>query len=150
MKNKKVRIARIDITPQNVIDDDKFAVELYVCGCKHKCKGCHNPDLRDFNYKHGKLLSIEEICREIKKTSVICDIVLYLGGDFGDHLDDYMEISRYVKEDLGMMNVLYTGYQEGEIDQEKLKYSDVVLYNGYDPKDPDKKKQYLLMKRKEF
>lgn len=144
-----MRIARIDITPNNIVDKNKFAVEIFVCGCKHDCCGCHNPSLHDFNYQEGKVMSVAELCQKIKETSYICDIVIYLGGDFGYFLQEYHDISKFAKEELGMTNILYTGFEREEIEDKFLEYTDYTLFGKYDPEDPDKQRQFMMIKRLE-
>ena len=34
----------------DIADGPGVRVALYTCGCTHKCPGCHNKELQDFNY----------------------------------------------------------------------------------------------------
>ena len=49
----------LSITAPDVNNGEGFRVTLWVAGCSHHCKGCHNPET--WSYKQGKPL------REIKK-----------------------------------------------------------------------------------
>jgi pyruvate-formate lyase-activating enzyme len=138
---KKINIAKISVTPKNIIDPNLFAIEIYVCGCSHNCAECHNPSLKDFDYKNGTMMSVEEILEEIKKSSPICDLLIFMGGDFGYYLEEMFEISKMSKS-FGLSTVLYTGFEDEEIPGYYLSYIDFVLYGKYNPLDPDKKKQF--------
>lgn len=63
------------------VDGEGFRVTLFVSGCKHHCKGCHNPETHDFS--NGKVLDVEtqnNIIRYICETRMIAGITLS-GGD---------------------------------------------------------------------
>ena len=51
----------LTITSPDVNNGSGFRVTLWVAGCSHHCKGCHNPETWD--YKQGKHLS--EIWKEL-------------------------------------------------------------------------------------
>lgn len=58
---------------------DGIAVEIYISGCNHKCPGCHNPEMQDFNY--GKPLNFFKVINELKENEDWFDIIAILGGD---------------------------------------------------------------------
>jgi anaerobic ribonucleoside-triphosphate reductase activating protein len=39
---------------------DGTAISVWVCGCPHKCKGCHNPELFDYENKNA-MFKVETI-----------------------------------------------------------------------------------------
>ena len=107
-------------------------VTLFVSGCNHHCKGCHNPETWNFNFG-------EEFTDEIKEQ--IFDIVskpyikgLTLSG--GDPLDSYDDVLKLVKEFRNRFNEtkdiwLYTGYLIDDLidlnKEEILNYVDVIV-----------------------
>ena len=58
---------------------EKAALEIYISGCTRKCKGCHNPDLWDFNF--GKELVIEELLEYMDERKHLFSIISLTGGD---------------------------------------------------------------------
>ena len=47
---------------------------LFVSGCPHHCKGCHNPESQDYNY--GEDFDKQDILNRIKNNSILKDIVI--------------------------------------------------------------------------
>ena len=66
---------------ESINDGEGVRAVLYISGCRHNCKNCHNPLTHKFNYgvKVNDEL-IEEINREIKKRYFLNGITLS-GGD---------------------------------------------------------------------
>ena len=55
---------------------------VWVSGCSHKCPGCHNPELADYDYGKYKLLSpevFETIEKELNKDHI--EGITFSGGD---------------------------------------------------------------------
>ena len=46
------------------VDGPGLRTSIYFAGCKHACKGCHNPESWDFN--GGVSMTVSEILKEIK------------------------------------------------------------------------------------
>ena len=46
------------------VDGPGLRTSIYFAGCKHACKGCHNPESWDFN--GGTPMTVGEILKEIK------------------------------------------------------------------------------------
>ena len=58
-------------------DGPGFRTAIYCAGCKHGCKGCHNPQSWDF--KAGKWMEVDELLEIIKADSM--SNVTFSGGD---------------------------------------------------------------------
>jgi anaerobic ribonucleoside-triphosphate reductase activating protein len=56
--------------------------EIYVSGCKGNCKGCHNPELRDFNIGNPLTQNtITHIIDKIHEFDSLIDHIWILGGE---------------------------------------------------------------------
>lgn len=56
--------------------------EIYVSGCKGNCKGCHNPELRDFNIGNPLTQNtIAHIIDKIHEFDSLIDHIWILGGE---------------------------------------------------------------------
>lgn len=117
---------------ESIVDGEGVRVAIFISGCKHNCKGCHNPDTHDFNY--GKEFTPEikdEIINYIKKIPYISGITL----SGGDPMYSYKEVIEFIKEfrkELPDKNVwLYTGFTIYDIlhseMNEILGYVDVMI-----------------------
>lgn len=66
----------LDIIRGTTVDGPGFRTSIYIAGCNHRCKGCHNPQSWDFNA--GTLMTIDEIMDIIEEEDF--DVTLS-GGD---------------------------------------------------------------------
>lgn len=103
---------------------------LWVSGCEHHCKGCHNPHTWDVNsgrpFDEG---AKEVIFRELRRTW--SDGLTISGGDplHPSNIPDVTALAKEVKEKFPDKTIwLYTGYLFEEVkDLEVMKYIDVVV-----------------------
>ena len=105
----KIRIA--GIVEESIVDGPGIRMVVFTQGCKHNCKGCHNPESHSFT--GGYLMDIEEILEEIKSNPLLDGITLS-GGEPFEQWQACSELARGVKE-LGLSVVSYTGYTFEEI-----------------------------------
>ena len=96
-------------------DGPGFRTSIYCAGCKHACKGCHNPQSWDF--KGGKEMDVEELL-EIVKADDLSDV--------------FTELARRIKEETSKTIWCWTGFTLEEIQaSEKLSmllpYLDVLV-----------------------
>lgn len=72
------------------------AYEIYLSGCKGTCKGCCNPELKNFDY--GEKIdnkTIISIVSKIKEFDLLIDNIWILGGDPVDN-EVYL-VSKFLK-----------------------------------------------------
>lgn len=98
---------------ETIVDGIGIRDTIYVSGCTHNCKGCHNPETHDFNY--GKELTEEyenEILNKIINNHVI-DGVTFSGGDplaIQNRLK-VLDLIKKIKDKRLDLNIwMYTGY----------------------------------------
>ena len=131
----------LDITAPDINNGNGIRVTLWVAGCNHKCKGCHNP--WTWNYEQGKVLSKEfnSICNKLSEW-LKKDYVEGLTISGGDPLDqsnqslyELNSLLRWVKLNYPEKNIwLYTGYvyeELNKVQKEVLEYVDVLVDGPY-------------------
>ena len=139
MRNFKLEIRIAGIVEESFVDGEGIRFAVFVQGCPHRCKGCHNPQTHDFN--GGRLVNTDEIIAKIKKNSLLNGITL-TGGEPLCQIKAVTELARAVKN-LNLNVWCYTGYvyenlidgdenffTKDEID-EFLKYVDVLVDGPY-------------------
>jgi anaerobic ribonucleoside-triphosphate reductase activating protein len=119
-----------NITKEDMLNGDGLRVVLWVSGCTHKCKGCHNPvtwNKRDglpFNEK-----AKQEIFDELDKPH-ISGITLSGGDPLAEfNRDTIAKLVKEIKEKYPTKTIwLYTGYIWEEIyNLEAIPYLDVIV-----------------------
>lgn len=113
-----------------MLNGDGLRVVLWVAGCSHGCRGCHNPVTWDPN---GGLEfdqeAKEEIFTELEKDYI--SGITFSGGDplFFSNRPDVLKLIREIKERFPEKTVwLYTGFEWEAISElEVIKYLDVLV-----------------------
>lgn len=137
----------MDIKTSDINNGEGLRVSLWVSGCEHKCKGCHNP--HTWNRNNGKPFT-EDTYRQLVNalTTGIKRGLTIIGGE---PLTDYnypevLELVKKLKVDIPDLNIwTYTGYYYDElIEQDKtdiFDYIDVLVDGRFEEelKDPDLK-----------
>ena len=105
-------------------------VALWVAGCNHFCKGCHNP--YTWNEKGGQKFdedAKEELFRALDRTW--CDGLTLTGGDplLPSNRRDITKLAKEVKARFPDKNIwVYTGSRYEEVkDLELMQYIDVLV-----------------------
>ena len=124
----KVRIAAL--MNDSIVDGPGLRYAVYVQGCPHRCKGCHNPQTHPFD--GGTEMDTEDIWNKIEENPLLSGITLS-GGDPLGQPKPMAEIARKAKES-GLSVWCYTGYlfedlikdQNNDI-MDLLRYTDVLV-----------------------
>jgi anaerobic ribonucleoside-triphosphate reductase activating protein len=66
------------IIRESIVDGPGVRFVIFVQGCPHGCKGCHNPQTHDFN--SGQNVEISDIFAEIRKNPEIRGVT-FSGGE---------------------------------------------------------------------
>ena len=92
-------------------DGPGFRTAIYCAGCKHQCKGCHNPQSWDFGA--GKWMDVEELLNIIKEDSM--SNVSFSGGDPMYLAPAFTELARRIKEETNKTIWCWTGFTLEEV-----------------------------------
>ena len=119
-----------DISRDNMLNGDGLRAVLWVAGCSHQCKDCHNPITWDINGGVPFDKAAEKELFEALSPSYISGIT-FSGGD-PLHIKNRDEVGRLIEKIHNEMPSktiwLYTGYLWEEIMQlDFIKYVDVIV-----------------------
>ena len=125
------------ITPSDVLNGDGLRVVLWVAGCGHYCKGCHNPD--SWNPNNGKDFTEKdkEYIFKLLEDDFIKGIT-FSGGDpfYIDNREDIKKLAKEIKEKFPNKDIwLWTGYtlnQILKIDETLLENIDILVDGRYE------------------
>jgi anaerobic ribonucleoside-triphosphate reductase activating protein len=125
------------ITPSDVLNGDGLRVVLWVAGCGHYCKGCHNPE--SWNPNNGKDFTEKdkEYIFKLLEDDFIKGIT-FSGGDpfYIDNREDTKKLAKEIKEKFPNKDIwLWTGYtlnQILKIDETLLENIDILIDGRYE------------------
>lgn len=124
----------LDILDCDIADGEGIRVTLFVSGCSHHCKGCHNPE--SWCPNAGKPFD-EEAKEKLFKLldRPYIDGLTLSGGDplYGDNINEITKLVYEVKQKFPDKTIwLYTGYTLDEIKRlVLLRYIDVIVDGPY-------------------
>lgn len=108
-----------DLNKNDFINGEGVSVSLWVQGCPHHCKGCHNPE--QWNFEGGKYINnqllIEEIFAALTENGIQRNFSV-LGGEplAPQNINDTWEILWHVKRRFpDIKTYVWTGYTLEEL-----------------------------------
>lgn len=110
----------------SIVDGEGLRFTLFVQGCRHNCKGCHNPQTHDPN--GGREITEQEIIAEMLSNPLLDGLTLSGGEPFDQ--DASCAIIAKAAKDAGLNVWAYTGYtleQLQEKNTELLPLVDVLV-----------------------
>lgn len=121
------------IVYDSVVDGEGIRNVIFVSGCLHKCKGCHNPQTWDFNYGYEFTQEIQNKFIEKCKENPMLNGITISGGDPIYNSKELIPfLKKYKKENPTHTIWLYTGFKWEEIeDNEILKLIDILVDGEY-------------------
>lgn len=106
----QIRLAA-NLTEESIVDGEGIRTVIWMQGCPHHCKGCHNPET--WNVEKGFLVDVKEVVEKIRNVSFQTGVTLS-GGDPLIQIDACLEIAKYCQS-LGLNVWCYTGYKMEEL-----------------------------------
>lgn len=99
-----IRVA--GIVNDSIVDGPGLRLAVFTQGCRHNCKGCHNPETHDIN--GGYLIRIDEILLMADKNPLLSGITLS-GGEPFLQPEPCKELAMSAKK-RGLNVIAYTGF----------------------------------------
>lgn len=97
------------ILPTSSVDGPGLCTVVFVQGCPHHCKGCHNPDTWDPD--GGQDMTFDQIFADIAQHADVCTGLTVSGGEPFSQLDDLMWLVDLYKRVWPNHHItVYTGY----------------------------------------
>lgn len=125
----------IKIDKNNQVNGDGLRCVVWVSGCSHNCKGCHNPETHDYNFGHDITSEEKELILQQLLNPEISGITL-TGGDpfFKLNQDGLVELCKWIKEVAPLKTIwCYTGFLYESIkDTQLINYIDVLIDGKYE------------------
>ena len=119
----------LDIIEDTMVDGPGFRTSIYCAGCRHQCKGCHNP--QSWAFEQGREMSTEELMRIIEADPYAN--VTFSGGDPMYQCDGFAELARAIHARTNKDIWCYTGFTYEMLitrAQRELLYEIDVLVDG--------------------
>lgn len=120
-----------NITYPDVNNGEGCRVTLWVAGCTHHCKGCHNP--QTWSFKSGREFT-EDIKNKLYNVLKLPYIkgITFSGGDPLDSFEDVFELIKDIKNSFNDKDIwLFSGYTLEDIQNSDkniiLEYIDVLV-----------------------
>ena len=114
------------ILPCSFVNGEGARYVIFLQGCKHHCKGCHNPET--WNFDGGTEIGAKEIAEDFRKRKLLDGITLS-GGDPFFQQKACVELIDLLD---GVNLWIYTGFEHDEISETELsKKADVLVVGKF-------------------
>ncbi len=118
------------IEKESIVDGPGVRTAIFAQGCKHNCKGCHNPETHEFN-KPGTIMYVPELLdKYILQASPLISGVTFTGGDPLYQWASFAELAKLIKQETGLNIWCYTGFTWDEVKNNPLMRHIDVLVDG--------------------
>ena len=96
----------ISIIEDTMVDGPGFRTAIYAAGCKHQCKGCHNP--QSWNFKAGRAMTTDQIMQIIKQDPFAN--VSFSRGDPMYQPEGFAELAQAIRSQTNKTIWCWTGF----------------------------------------
>ncbi|MDR0696939.1 MAG: anaerobic ribonucleoside-triphosphate reductase activating protein [Christensenellaceae bacterium] len=117
------------IVNDSVTDGPGIRYSLFLQGCPHSCKGCHNPS--SIPLDGGRIATINTIFNDIKANPLLTGVT-FSGGEPLLQARPLTSLAKMIKE-IGLELAIYTGYvyediiNLGRYAVELISYADIII-----------------------
>lgn len=130
MEDREIYISGIE--HNSFVNGDGCRFTIFMSGCNHRCKWCHNEET--WSPTNGTKMKISDIISQIKRQLPVIDGVTLTGGDPFYNKENLLILLKEIKslnKDLSIW--VYTGYYMMNLynDTNILKYIDVLVDGPY-------------------
>lgn len=125
-----------NIEKHDIINGPGVRTLLFVSGCTHKCKGCHNQESWDFEYGEPFTKKEADLILEYMSSPMVKGFSL-LGGEPFDNTQECIDLLKRIKEAYPEKDVwVWTGYTfehlvKHPVKKELLELCDVLVDGRY-------------------
>lgn len=146
MENKYLQVA--GFLDNSLVNGLGLRSVVFVSGCNHNCKGCHNKEMQSFCY--GDKVSLKDILKRIENNIHLIRGVTFSGGEPLEYINELVILAEKIKK-LGLNIWCYTGYTFQYIKEEAktnnelnklIKLIDVLVDGRYDDSKKDETLRY--------
>ena len=121
----------LDITAPDINNGNGIRITLWVAGCSHKCKGCHNAWTWDYNQGIKFIENKDDILNKLSNwlQRDYVDGITFSGGDPLDQdslsLSELMQLIKWVRRNYPNKTIwLYTGYEYEKLNKYQKEIAD--------------------------
>ena len=121
----------LDITAPDINNGNGIRITLWVAGCSHKCKGCHNVWTWDYNQGIKFIENKDDILNKLSNwlQRDYVDGITFSGGDPLDQdrlsLSELMQLIKWVRLNYPTKTIwLYTGYEYEKLNKYQKEITD--------------------------
>ena len=106
MSENKTQLRLAGVVRESIVDGPGIRMTVFVQGCPHHCKGCHNQ--HTWSFEGGYESSVERVLEEAAKDKLLMGITLS-GGEPFTQAEALTVLSKRARA-MGLNIFCYTGY----------------------------------------
>ncbi len=95
-----------DIIEDSIVDGPGLRFTIFVQGCPHNCRGCHNPQTHAFD--GGRLTTVDELFDRYRKNPLLSGVT-FSGGEPFCQPEALARLGQMVRKEGGNV-ITYTGF----------------------------------------
>ena len=114
------------IVPESYVDGPGIRFTIFVQGCPHHCKGCHNPETHDF--EGGRLADTDRIIKKVQQFPLVHGVT-FSGGEPFCQSGALAHIAEELKP-LGYHIMSYSGFTFEQLYEKSAQEEDVKKLLG--------------------